>query len=186
MNIIIASRNEGKLKEFQSLLMPHELIARDIEVDETGLSFHENALLKARACAMDEIGCFIGDDSGIMIDALGGMPGVNSKNFKGASDGSGAILNVLSSLDVERSSAMMICCIAMVTHKNDPLPMFFLGVVHGEFHIKPKGESSFPYDPYLYVPKLGKTFAQMSADMKNQNSPRALATANLKRCLDQL
>lgn len=188
MDIMIATQNEGKILEFQALFEPHRCIQNSIEVKETGLSFHENALLKARACAGDQFGLFVGDDSGIMLEVLSGMPGVHSKRWQGANNVSEAIVNVLKALEGKQGpfSAMMVCCLAVVTHKNDPLPMFFLGTMEGEFRVVPKGSDGFAYDKHFYVPSLGKTFAELTFLEKNKYSHRMQAVAKLKQALDQL
>ena len=181
MDIILATQNLGKISEFQRLLEPHDLITKDIDVDETGLSFHENALLKARACATKDHGCYIGDDSGIMIDALSGMPGIYSKRWRDAQSVSDAIAHVLEDLEEypDQQPAQMICCIAYITHVDDPLPRFFMGIQEGLFCKTPKGDHGFAYDPYFYLPELKKTNAELSPQIKNQVSHRALATRKL-------
>lgn len=188
VEIVIASQNEGKLKEFSLLLKPHQLVQSDVEVEETGLSFHENALLKARACAGDKQGIFIGDDSGIMIDVLGGMPGIHTKQWRGAISLAQGIENVIE--DVSKHEApyhcMRVCCIALVTYKEDPLPMFFLGIIPGEFRIEPKGDLGFGYDPHFFVPSLNKTFAEISIEEKGIYSHRREASDKLKSFLNQL
>lgn len=174
MDIILASQNQGKIIEFESALKPHTLIAKDIEVAEVGLSFHENALLKARACASDKPGIYIGDDSGVMIDCINGMPGIHSKRWKGSLNANDAIQNVLKDLVdyPDYQAAQMVCVIALIKYKNDPLPTFFVGMQHGEFHKVPKGKNGFAYDPYFYTPNLGKTNGQLSLEDKNTISHR--------------
>jgi XTP/dITP diphosphohydrolase len=188
VEIVIASQNEGKLKEFGLLLEPHQLVQSDIDVEETGLSFHENALLKARACAGDKQGIFIGDDSGIMIDKLGGMPGIHSKRWRGASDLAQGIQNVIEDVSKHEGPyhCMMVCCIALVTYKEDPLPMFFLGIIPGEFRVEPKGNLGFGYDPYFFVHSLNKTFSEISIEEKGKHSHRRQASDKLKMFLNQL
>jgi XTP/dITP diphosphohydrolase len=185
---MIASQNEGKIKEFNVLLEPHKLVQHAIHVEETGLSFHENALLKARACAGDKQGIFVGDDSGIMIDKLGGMPGIHSKRWRGALDLAEGIQNVIKDVGQQEPpyTSMMVCCIALVTYREDPLPMFFLGIAPGEFRIEPKGTLGFGYDPHFFVPMLNKTFAEVSLEEKSLHSHRRQAADKLKSFLAQL
>ena len=181
MDIILASQNKGKIEEFASALQPHQLIPMDIEVDETGLSFHENALLKARAASNERTGIYIGDDSGIMIDCLNGMPGIHSKRWKGAHNSSNAIQHVLKDLEPypDKQPAKMVCVIALVKHKYDPLPLFFIGTQEGLFIKKPKGMHGFAYDPYFYTPSLNKTNAEITLKEKNQISHRGAAIRQL-------
>jgi XTP/dITP diphosphohydrolase len=181
MDIILASQNAGKIIEYREAVKPHQLIATDIEVDEVGLSFQENALLKARACAAESGGVYIGDDSGIMIDVLGGMPGIHSKRWRGAQKGNEALENVLDALKdyPELQPAQMICVIALLRYKNDPLPHFFVGIQHGLFRKAPEGEYGFAYDPYFYIPGMQKTNAQLTLQEKNKVSHRAIAIAKL-------
>ena len=183
MKVYIASQNAGKISEYEKLLAPNILCQCDIDVEETGMSFVENALLKARACAQDnEKGIYIGDDSGIMIDALNGMPGIRSKRWNGALNVHEAIVNVLDDLEGKKGDlvAKMVCCIALLTHKNDPLPMFFTGICEGVFIKQPRGKHGFAYDPYFLIPDLKKTNAELTPDEKNQISHRAKAARLLK------
>ena len=111
MEIYLASKNKNKIEEFNYLLKPHYIKSIEIEVNEVGLSFQENALLKARACAKEQDGIYMGDDSGIMITALGGEPGIHSKRWQGAKNNQEAITKVLKALCEKNKPyyAQMIC-----------------------------------------------------------------------------
>lgn len=186
MEIMFASQNQGKIDEYKTLLSPAKIIPVGVEVEETGLTFHENALLKARACASEDMGLYIGDDSGLMIDALGNMPGIHTKRWKGAKNANESLQNVLSDLqkwgeEGQPNTAMMVSVIALITHKSDPLPMFFIGMVDGDVLIEPKGKAKegFCYDSHFYIPSEGKTFAEMG-DRKNEISHRRKAVSKLR------
>ena len=179
MDITLASQNSGKIREFQKLLSPHNLISANIDVEESGLSFHENALLKARACAKNTPGIYIGDDSGIMVDALMGQPGIYSKRYKGANTNQDAIDHVIQDLNGQESNAQMVCVLALLRHINDPLPTFFIGVLPGIMKLTPTGSQGFAYDPYFYLPRLQKTNGQLTLEEKNAISHRALAAKKL-------
>lgn len=180
--IVIASQNQGKIVEFKQLLDPLELEVRGLDVDEVGLSFAENALLKARACADEAEGFYIGDDSGLMVEDLQGMPGILSKRWGGATCFEEAIANVFSDLDgsQERFKAQLVCCIALLRHQKDPLPKFFIGIHEGILCREPKGGTGFGYDPYFYLESYGKTVGELDLSIKNSISHRAKAAKKLR------
>jgi len=183
--IVLASNNSGKLKELQSLLSPLgiELLSqKDFNlpsVDETGLSFIENAILKARYVAKETGLAAIADDSGLCVDALGGAPGIYSARYAGidATDGSNnqKLLAELAGVDDAQRGAHFRCALALVRHAEDPVPLVCEGVWHGRILSELSGSNGFGYDPLFYVDELGKASAELSSEIKNQHSHRAKA-----------
>ncbi len=184
--IVIATKNKGKLREFRSILADAYddiLSLADFDnipdIEETGLSFRENALIKAKATsdflAMDAIG----DDSGLVVDALGGAPGIYSARYagEGASD-DGNNEKLLSELKGEKNrNARFVCCIALVL--TDGTQEFFEGECSGQIIQEKRGQSGFGYDPVFYVSQYGKTLAELGPDIKNRISHRAIASGKL-------
>lgn len=184
--IVIATRNKGKLREFRSILADgyDEILSlADFEevpeIKETGLSFRENAFIKAKTTS-DFLGMdAIGDDSGLVVDALGGAPGIYSARYAG--EGSSDNENnekLLSELKEKKNrNARFVCCIALVLA--DGTQEFFEGECHGQIIQEKKGRSGFGYDPVFYVPQYGKTMAELGPDIKNRISHRAIASEKL-------
>ncbi len=184
--IVIATRNKGKLRELRSILADAYddiLSLSDFDnipdIEETGLSFRENALIKAKITS-DFLGMdAIGDDSGLVVDALGGAPGIYSARYagEGASDDDNN-QKLLSELKGEKNrEARFVCCIALVLV--DGTREFFEGECGGQIIQKKKGENGFGYDPVFYVPQYGKTMAELGPDIKNKISHRAIASEKL-------
>ena len=184
--IVIATRNKGKLREFRLILADgyDEILSlADFdevpEIKETGLSFRENAFIKAKTTS-DFLGMdAIGDDSGLVVDALGGAPGIYSARYAG--EGSSDNKNnekLLSELKEKKNrNARFVCCIALVLA--DGTQEFFEGECHGQIIQEKKGRSGFGYDPVFYVPQYGKTMAELGPDIKNRISHRAIASEKL-------
>ncbi len=184
--IVIATKNNGKLREFRSILADayDDILSLadfdDIpDIEETGLSFRENALIKAKATS-DFLGMdAIGDDSGLVVDALGGAPGIYSARYAG--DGASDDENnkkLLSELKGEKNkSARFVCCIALVLVNGTQ--EFFEGECCGQIIQEKRGESGFGYDPVFYVPQYEKTMAELGPDIKNSISHRAIASEKL-------
>ncbi|MDE0159109.1 MAG: XTP/dITP diphosphatase [Candidatus Dadabacteria bacterium] len=184
--IVIATRNKGKLGEFRSILADgyDEILSlADFEevpeIKETGLSFRENAFIKAKTTS-DFLGMdAIGDDSGLVVDALGGAPGIYSARYAG--EGSSDNENnekLLYELKGEKNrNARFVCCIALVLAGGTQ--EFFEGECHGEIIQEKRGQSGFGYDPVFYVSQYGKTMAELGPDIKNRISHRAIASEKL-------
>lgn len=184
--IVIATRNKGKLGEFRSILADgyDEILSlADFdevpEIKETGLSFRENALIKAKTTS-DFLGMdAIGDDSGLVVDALGGAPGIYSARYAG--EGSSDNENnekLLSELKGKKNrNARFVCCIALVLAGGTQ--EFFEGECRGQIIQEKKGQSGFGYDPVFYVSQYGKTMAELGPDIKNRISHRAIASKKL-------
>ncbi|MGV3488377.1 MAG: XTP/dITP diphosphatase [Tuberibacillus sp.] len=193
--VLIASKNEGKVKEFKRLLSPLGLEVASLndysespDVEETGTTFQENARLKAEAISEKYECMAISDDSGLVIDALGGAPGVYSARYAGEEkDDQKNIEKVLSELDgvpMEKRTAHFVCVLA-VSRPGEPT-FFVEGECHGLIATAPSGDGGFGYDPIFYVPEIGKTFAELTSDAKNRISHRARALKKLESRLAQL
>ena len=186
--LVLASNNAGKLKELQAMLGQHiEVLQQsqfiDEEAEETGLSFVENAILKARHAARASGLPALADDSGLAVDALGGAPGIYSARY---ADGQGDAANNAKLLDALRDvpdaqrGARFICALALVRHADDPVPMICEGAWEGRILHAAQGEQGFGYDPLFLVPEQGISSAEMPAEQKNQLSHRARAMAVLR------
>ena len=187
--IVLASSNPGKLAELEALLEPTGLhvVAQDafgIEPpEETGATFVENALIKARAaCAATGLPA-LADDSGIVVDALEGAPGVRSARYagRGASDADNVarLLEALRGVAPAARGAAFVCTIACLRHARDPCPIVCEGVWEGRVLDAPRGGGGFGYDPVFFVEAPGRTAAELSFAKKNAVSHRGQALAQL-------
>jgi len=187
VKLVLASNNAGKLAELRALLAPLglSLVAQGelgiSEADETGLTFVENAIGKARhasrACGRPAIA----DDSGLVVPALGGAPGIRSARYAGRHGDDDANNRVLlSSLTATADRrAFFHCAIALLRHAEDPVPIIASGSWWGEIASAPRGNAGFGYDPLFEVPGSGRTAAELDAPEKNRLSHRAKAIAAL-------
>ena len=209
---VLASGNAGKYAEFRRLLAPAgiELASqRDFDLEspeETGHSFVENALLKARHAAAATGMPSIADDSGLAVDALGGAPGIRSARF--ADGGQGAnnarLLHLLEDVPEPRRGARFccvvvalrrwddptwwrgarFCCVVVALRRwDDPMPLIGTGEWHGRIVREPRGASGFGYDPVFFDPELGATAAELPAEVKNRVSHRGRALAQIEKAL---
>ena len=190
---VIATGNRGKLAELEALLFaatdlgPLELIAQtDLGVpaaDETGITFLENALLKARHAAHHTGLPAIADDSGLAVAALGGAPGVRSARFAGptADDRSNVakLLEDLAAVPSGKRAARFHCVLVALEREDDPAPVVASGTWEGEIALRPSGTAGFGYDPVFFDPRLGRTAAELPADVKNEVSHRGQALRRL-------
>lgn len=188
-NIVLASSNAKKIIELNAVLADFGLLAisqQTLGVDdaeETGLSFIENALIKARHAAKVTGKPAIADDSGLCVPALDGQPGIYSARYSGK-HGNDAANNeklLLSLTEEKQRHAYYVCAIAYVHHADDPLPILAQGIWHGEILHEGQGKNGFGYDPLFWLPDLGKTAAELSPEEKNRISHRALALADFAR-----
>ena len=192
-SLVLATGNLGKLKEFQRILAPLslELLPQSAlsvsSVDETGLSFIENALLKARHCARHTQLPALADDSGLVVDGLGGAPGIYSARYGGVDatdkDRYEKILYELSRTPKVPRTARFYCVIAYLNTPDDPTPIICEGAWEGEILLEPKGENGFGYDPIFYVPEYDCSAAQLDPDIKNKISHRGKAMGKLLKRL---
>ncbi|AQZ94298.1 RdgB/HAM1 family non-canonical purine NTP pyrophosphatase [Halopseudomonas phragmitis] len=189
--LVLASNNAGKLKELQAMLgsqievLPQKQFT-DQEADETGLSFVENAILKARHAARASGLPALADDSGLAVDALGGAPGIYSARYAdGAGDAANnsKLLAALDGLPDEQRGAQFICALALVRHADDPLPILCEGHWRGRILHAPRGDQGFGYDPLFWVPETECSSAELPAEQKNRLSHRARAMVLLRQRL---
>lgn len=191
--IVLASGNPGKVREINQLLaggglevLPQsEFGVPDIE--ETGLTFVENAILKARNAAKHTGLPAIADDSGLEVDALQGAPGIYSARYagEGASDRDNLekLLEQLGDLPEQDRGARFQCLMVFMRHALDPTPMIFQGTWEGRILFQPRGESGFGYDPVFFVPDRGCSSAQLAPEVKNAISHRGQALRKLVAAL---
>ncbi|OCG40337.1 XTP/dITP diphosphatase [Gilliamella sp. Bif1-4] len=187
--IVLATNNQGKVNELQALLANagFDIIAQSQfnvpDVDETGLTFIENALLKARHTAKLTGLPAIADDSGLSVDALGGQPGIYSARYAGehGNDKSNnqKLLKALQNIPKEKRTAYFYCALVFMKHENDPTPIICLGKWDGLILNEEQGDGGFGYDPLFYVPELGCTAAQLTKEQKSRISHRGQALKQL-------
>ncbi len=189
--LVLASHNAGKLRELQALLGDSVVIRSiseftDIEPEETGLSFIENAILKARnACQVSGLPA-LADDSGLTVDYLQGATGIYSARYS-ATDGDAGnnqkLLSALQGVPDQQRGAQFICVLALLQHANDPLPIICQGRWQGRILHAAQGEHGFGYDPLFYVAEQQCSSAELPSTLKNQLSHRAQAMQLLKQQL---
>ena len=189
--LVLASHNAGKLKELQAMLGDTVQVRAigefsSVEPEETGLSFIENAILKARHAAQVSGLPALADDSGLAVDALGGAPGIYSARYadgQGDAANNAKLLEALQGVPDAERGAQFVCCLALVRHAEDPLPIVCEGLWHGRILHAAQGENGFGYDPLFRVAEPGCSSAEMASADKNQLSHRARAMALLKQRL---
>ena len=194
-DLVLASGNPGKLRELSALLegFGYNLLPQSDfgvpEVAETGTTFVENAIIKARHAAEFTGLPALADDSGIEVDALNGAPGVYSARFAGSNADDSAnnqlLVEKLRDVPPAERGARYRAVIVFMRHAGDPSPLICEGSWEGVIQLEPAGDGGFGYDPYFYLPELGCTSAQLSADDKNRLSHRGQALAELKKRLAQ-
>jgi len=187
--IVLATGNQGKVKELSHLLATHNIEIKPQsefnvgEVAETGTTFIENAIIKARHASKITGLPTIADDSGLEVDALNGAPGVYSARYAGenASDDDNTLklLKALEDTPDEQRSARFHCVLVYMKHENDPTPIICHGVWQGSIARKQVGEQGFGYDPVFWQEQLKMTSAQLPRDLKNSLSHRGQALAEL-------
>jgi len=185
--IVLASGNLGKIKEIQAILEGHPIIAQSAfnitEAEETGSTFIENAIIKARHAAFHSQLPAIADDSGIVVDALMGAPGVISARYAGIGasyqDNVQKLLVALEGVPESQRTARFICVMVFMEHADDPTPLIAQGVWEGFITTDAIGSQGFGYDPVFWVPSHQCTSAELPATVKNALSHRGLAVRNL-------
>jgi XTP/dITP diphosphohydrolase len=193
MKLVLATSNKGKLAEIQPIVREFGFEALPqsqfgfADAEETGLTFVENALLKARhACRQTGLPA-LADDSGIIIDALNGAPGLISAHYAGVhGDSAGNIAKVLAEMAALQSpvrTARFYCCMVLLAHADDPQPIIAEGIWRGDILPAPLGEHGFGYDPIFWDPTHQMSAAQMPAELKNKISHRGQALQQLKQKL---
>lgn len=189
MKLVLASGNAGKLAELRDLLgdagidlhAQSEFGVEDAE--ETGLTFVENAILKARHAARATGLPALGDDSGLCVDALDGAPGLYSARYAGTHGDAGAnivkLLDALREVPEQRRTARFVCVLALLRHADDPQPLIAEGVWEGRILSAPRGAGGFGYDPVFFDPERNMGAAELEAAVKNRISHRGRALALL-------
>lgn len=190
--IVVASTNKGKIREFKEMLEPMGYIVKSLadfpdmpEIEENGTTFEENAEIKAQSVT-DRYGIeAISDDSGLSIDAFGGEPGIHSARYLGH-DTSYDYKNrvILERMEKESNRNCHYTCAIAVTRPNEE-PVVFCDIVECEIAKEPKGENGFGYDPIVYYAPLQKTMAEMTKDEKNAISHRGKAIRRFEAWMDE-
>lgn len=191
--IVLASSNAGKVREINRLLGDLGLSARPQseygveDAEETGLTFVENAIIKARNAARHTGLAAIADDSGIEVDALNGAPGIYSARYAGpgASDRANLekLLHELQGVAATERNARFQCLMVYLRHADDPTPLICQGTWEGSILLEPRGDNGFGYDPVFYVPTHDCSSAELAADVKNSLSHRGQALRQLVAAL---
>lgn len=194
--LVLASHNAGKLKELRAMLadLPLQIVSAAEagvgDVPETGLTFVENALIKARAACQASGLHAIADDSGLIVDALGGAPGLYSARYAGSPTDDAAnnakLLHDLRDVPAARRTARFFAVIVLLRHATDPQPLICEGRWEGVIVDAPRGSNGFGYNPVFLDPTHGLTAAEMEPALKNTLSHRALALQQLKQQLAAL
>ena len=187
--IVLASGNKGKLKEMSAVLadlgcqLESQSAFDTPEADETGLSFVENAIIKARNAAEHSGLPAIADDSGLCVDALGGAPGIYSARYAGLpsndANNNQKLLHALADYSGNERSAHFHCALVFVQHAEDPAPIICEGRWRGTLLTEARGENGFGYDPLFYVLEQQCTSAELAPELKNKISHRGLAMTQL-------
>ena len=198
MRLVLASNNAKKLKELQALLAGADvqLVTQGslgiAEAEEPHATFLENALAKARHAARASGCAALADDSGLCVEALGGAPGVISAHWSGQVAAQGEREATRALQDAQNNAKLLqamagaanrrarfVSTLVAVRSADDPEPLVAMGRWEGEILVQPRGEGGFGYDPLMFIPALGKTVAELSAEQKNRFSHRALAAAQM-------
>ena len=190
LKLVLASNNQGKLAELQALLAPLGIaLVRQAELgvpesDEPFRTFVENALAKARNASQHTGLPALADDAGLCVDAFGGLPGVDTAFYatrfgydKGDDNNVRALLEQM--VDVPNRRAALVSTLVAVRSPQDPEPLIAVGRVAGEITRKPIGCNGFGFDPVMFIPRFGQTFAQLPVAVKNANSHRGLAARQM-------
>ncbi len=191
--IVLASNNQGKVREINQLLagIDLEVVPQSafgaLDVEETGLTFVENAILKARHASHHTGLPAIADDSGLEVDALQGAPGIYSARYagEGATDQANLekLLHELAHVPEEERTARFQCLLVLMRHPTDPTPIICQGTWEGRILFEPRGSGGFGYDPVFFVPDQGCTSAELAPEDKNRLSHRGQALRALLEAL---
>jgi XTP/dITP diphosphohydrolase len=189
--VVLASGNAGKLREFKEILKPLGLALQpqakfDVpDVEENGLSFVENALIKARAASQHSGLPTIADDSGLEVDVLKGAPGIHSARFSGKGDeaNNALLLERLDGVPDSKRSARFQCVVVYLRHELDPTPLICQGTWEGFIRLRPSGANGFGYDPLFQVRTHNCSSAELTREVENRISHRAQASALLCEAL---
>lgn len=185
--VVLATSNAGKIREFGEMLAPLSVRAQSefgvCDAEETGLSFIENALIKARHAAHVTKLPAMADDSGLVVPSLGGQPGIYSARYAGINASNEQnITKLLAALDEDPSlsrRAYFYCAIVFLEHASSPTPIIAVGTVSGEISLQPSGTGGFGYDPIFFLPSSQCTMAELDPAEKHRISHRGKALRNL-------
>lgn len=189
--IVLASGNPGKIREIQAMLADHPIVPQSDfsigDAEETGTTFVENAILKARHAALNSGLPAIADDSGLVVDALDGAPGVFSARYAGAGssdlDNLQKLIKELDGVPEAERSARFICVLVFMQQAADPTPVIAQGVWEGAILTRPAGSNGFGYDPVFWVPTHHCASAELAPEVKNALSHRGQALRSLTAML---
>lgn len=191
--IVIASSNAGKIREFNAMFAEKsiEIIPQTVfnisDIEETGLTFVENAILKARHCCAHTGLPAIADDSGLIIDALDGRPGIYSARYAGKTSSNeekiAKVLAEMAEVVAPQRTARFMSVLVFMRNADDPAPVICEGIWEGSILTEPHGTNGFGYDPIFWVPEYRCAAAELNPDVKNQISHRAQA---LKKLFERL
>lgn len=194
MELVLASGNAGKLREIVAMLAGLPITVRSqadfavSSVEETGTTFVENAIIKARHAARISGRPALADDSGIAVDALGGAPGVYSARYAGVDasdkDNLDKLLEATRDVPDEARGCRFVCVMVAMRDADDPLPVLATGIWPGQLLRTPRGDGGFGYDPIFLVPDQGCSSAELSPTLKNQLSHRGQALRALRAALE--
>lgn len=190
--VVVATKNLGKVREFAELFERFDLEVKSLhdfphieEVEETGETFEENAILKADSLSRQLNSIVIADDSGLIVDALNGKPGVYSARFAGEPKDDQAnidkVLQGLTDVDLEKRTARFYCALAVAFPEVDKEPVIVNGTCEGKILEQRRGENGFGYDPIFYVEEYKKAMAELNSDEKNAISHRGRALRKLEK-----
>lgn len=196
MKMVLASNNAGKLAELQAMLAPLGFgLVRQAELgigeaEEPFHTFVENALAKARHAARESGLPALADDAGLCVDAFGGQPGVDTAYYatrfgypKGDAHNVRALLEQMAGIDKRR--AALVSALVALRSADDPEPLVAVGRVVGEIAREPRGSGGFGFDPVMFIPEFGKTFAELPPEVKNAHSHRGRAAAQMVELMRQ-
>jgi XTP/dITP diphosphohydrolase len=196
LKLVLASNNRGKLAELQAMLAPLgvQLVPQgDLgvpEAEEPHRTFVENALAKARNASQHTGLPAIADDAGLCVDAFGGLPGVDTAFYatqfgyeKGDDNNVRALLEQMK--HIANRKAALVSTLVAVRSPHDPEPLIAVGRVEGEIALEPVGGNGFGFDPVMFIPQFGQTFAQLPVEVKNSNSHRGMAARQMLELMRQ-
>jgi len=196
MKVVLASNNKGKLAELEVMFadLPIEWVTQGSlgisEAEEPFHTFIENALAKARHASQASGLPAIADDAGLCVDAFGGEPGVQTAfyatRFGYAKSDDNNVKALLEQMrGIQNRRAALVSTLVAVRHPMDPEPLVAVGRVVGEITTEPRGLNGFGFDPVMWIPRFGKTFAEIPVELKNQNSHRGLASQRMKQLMQE-
>lgn len=193
-SIVLASSNPGKIREIQAILQNDKILPQSQfnvpEPEETGTTFVENAIIKARNAALHSKLPAIADDSGLVVDALDGAPGIISARYAGARASDKANLNKvlreMQNIPPEDRTARFICVMVYMRHADDPTPLIAHGAWEGRILSQAVGQNGFGYDPIFWVEEYQCSSAELTPEQKNNISHRWRALQSLKEMLTRL